>query len=123
MKNSFSVLKNLCLILFLFVLSSCETALTEITNVYKKQPATALPAPANSTTNPVATDSCDWVQKREFECDGVTYILGLPVCPPKIYSKSVFCKKEFENNLSACLSDSSPETLLCRQEKIGRHIR
>ena len=129
MKSLSLFFQFLCFTLFLlFILPSCNNPVTEISNVSQKdETSTEGLSPEALISEPVTTEgigpSCDWLKKREFECDGVTYITGLPTCNQPTAGKSVFCKKEYENNLQACLNDISPQTQKCRFEKIGRHIR
>ena len=104
------------------MLSACSNNQTEITNVTSEEetPQTPQPPPITQPANPTPVENtCTWIKKREFECDGVIYIAGLPSCPP-YYPNSIFCKKEFENSPQACFNDNSPETQKCKFEKIGR---
>ena len=122
MKNLAFFLKVFCFILFLFIFPSCNNSQTEISNVISEEET----SPIDSTTPVIETTkttTCPWTRKREFECDGVTYIAGLPSCYIQAPGKSIFCKKEFENDIQACLNDSSTETQKCHAEKIGRHLQ
>ena len=105
------------------MLSACSNNQTEITNLTPEAQTPQIPPPLiTQPTNPTPVENnCTWIKKREFECDEVIYISGLPSCPP-YHPKSIFCKKEFENNFQACFNDNSPETQKCHFEKIGRYL-
>ena len=115
-------LKTFFMVCFFLMLSSCND------NDSSKEP----PESTESTTPGINTSilienniqlSCVWIRKREFDCDGTAYILGFPSCKsPHFTHQSLFCKKAYENNITACLQDQSPETQLCHQKHIGRHL-
>ena len=115
-----NVLKFFSFIVFVLLLSACGSSTEVIVVGPAEEPIVEEPIDP-IVEEPAPAISCPWIRKREFTCDGVTYISGLPSCTP-YYPRSVFCKKELENDIQACFNDSSAETQRCQFEKIGRNL-
>ena len=83
------------------------------------------PEKTEVTTQPaLPLDHCNWgiTGPRYFECDQTIYIYGITIYCKSGNYQNLFCREDYINNGQACLSDKSPETMLCYHEVIGKHL-